>query len=137
MPVISSSVDKDVHIYYNRYMVITNKQAYEKALKRIEKLMEREEHSFTTYGELSMVARAVSDYELIHYPQAKVDPIDALKFRMEQYGHSLSEAATVMGISKHHLSEVVNRKHKFSLSQARAFFKYGIPAHTLLQDYTL
>jgi len=58
---------------------------YETALARIETLIEAEPNS-SQEEELKRLAVLVEEYELEHYPIAAPDPIEAIKFRMEQQG---------------------------------------------------
>lgn len=62
------------------------------------------------------------------------DVIEAIKFRMEQYGHNLTQTAKITGIGKPHLSEVLNRKRKLSLNMIRRLYTYGIPLKVLIQE---
>jgi predicted transcriptional regulator len=57
----------------------------------------------------------------------------ALEFRMEQYGHSQNKAAKVMKISQTHFNEVMKGRHSPSVSQLKAFYRYGIPPEVLLR----
>lgn len=65
------------------------------------------------------------------------DPIEAIKFRMEQYGHSQTEAAKIIGVTRSRLNEILHRKRKLSLVQIRRLEKYGVPLEVLVQDYKL
>lgn len=65
------------------------------------------------------------------------DPVEAIKFRMEQYGHNQRKAAIKTGLYESHLSEVLLRKRKLSLNQIRQLYKYGIPLEVLIQEYNL
>lgn len=64
------------------------------------------------------------------------DPIEAIKFRMEQYGHNQSVASTVTGISRSHLNEILQRKRSLGLRQIRKLWEYGVPLHVLIQEYS-
>jgi antitoxin component HigA of HigAB toxin-antitoxin module len=59
--------------------------------------------------------------------------VDALKFRMDRYGHSQAQACRVMKIPHSHFNEVLKRKRKPTFSQIRKFYQYGIPPKVLLQ----
>lgn len=60
--------------------------------------------------------------------------IDAIEFRMEQYGHRQAEAARTMKISNSHLNEVLKRRRTPSVLILKRLYKYGIPAEVLLQE---
>ena len=59
---------------------------------------------------------------------------DAIKFRMEQYGHNQSQACKIMGISKTHFSELLKGKRKISRGQLEPLYKYGIPMRVLMHN---
>lgn len=62
--------------------MITNDAEYNKALSRVEELMDTE----TTTGEMELkrLCASVEKYEDEHYPIARPSPLDAIKFRGEQ-----------------------------------------------------
>lgn len=60
--------------------------------------------------------------------------IDAIEFRMEQYGHKQATAARVMGIAVSHFNEVLKGKRTPSVKQLKKLYKYGIPATVLLNE---
>jgi len=77
-------------------------------------------------------------YKIVEEKQETLpDPIEAIKFRMEQYEHNLTKASNITGISKSHLSEVLNRKRKLNLNQIRKLSLYGVPLKVLIQEYQL
>lgn len=64
---------------------IKTKQDYNSAIKRIEELWGAKKDS-PKGDELNLLVTLVESYEMKHYPIAPPDPIDAIKFRMEQMG---------------------------------------------------
>ena len=65
------------------------------------------------------------------------DPIEAIKFRMEQQGMSQTDLAKIIGYDSR-VSEVLNRKRKLTLSMIRKISKHlHIDAGLLIQDYDL
>lgn len=58
---------------------------------------------------------------------------EAIKFRMEQYGHNLRQMSRVTGILENHLSEVVNGKISVSRAMQWKLYQYGIPPVVLIQ----
>jgi len=62
-------------------------------------------------------------------------PIDAIKFRMEQYGHNQRQAAITMNYPASHLSEILSGKRKLTLGWVRRLHKYGVPLKVLVQEY--
>lgn len=67
--------------------IITNEAEYETALACLETLMDADLNSLQE--ELQRLAVIVEEYELEHYPIAAPDPVEAIKFRMEQQGISI------------------------------------------------
>jgi HTH-type transcriptional regulator/antitoxin HigA len=67
--------------------LIKNEQDYEKALTRIEVLMDAEAGT-PELDELELLTALVEMYEDKHYPINLPDPVDAIKFRMDQFGLS-------------------------------------------------
>jgi HTH-type transcriptional regulator/antitoxin HigA len=67
-----------------------------------------------------------------HYPIAPPDPVDAIKFRMEQMGMTKADMVKYLG-SQSRVSEVLNRKRKLTLSMVKSLYKgLRIPAEILL-----
>lgn len=115
------------------YKVIKTEGDYQRALARIDKLMDAEPN--TPEGdELELLATLVELYEDKKYPIDMPDPVEAIKFRMEQL--SLNQQALVPFIgSKSKVSEILNKKRPLSLSMMRALHKgLGIQADILLQE---
>jgi HTH-type transcriptional regulator/antitoxin HigA len=72
------------------------------------------------------------DYESKHYPIAPPDPIDAIKYKMEENGLTAADLVPYFG-SKSRVSEVLNRKRPLTFTMAKKLFKgLNIPAETLL-----
>jgi HTH-type transcriptional regulator/antitoxin HigA len=79
----------------------------------------------------------VEAYEQAHYPIGPADPIEAIKFRMEQQGLSRKDLEPYLG-SRARVSEVLNRRRRPSVEMIRRLHKgLGIPAEVLLQPYSL
>ena len=115
------------------YKVIKTEGDYQRALARIDELMDAEPN--TPEGdELELLVTLVELYEEKKYPIDMPGSIEAIKFRMEQL--SLNQQALVPFIgSKSKVSEVLNKKRPLSLSMMRALHKgLGIPAEILLQE---
>ncbi len=63
------------------------------------------------------------------------DPIEAIKFRMEQLGYTQTDLAEIVGL-KSRASEILNRKRKLSLDMIRKLHdKLNIPTDVLIQAY--
>jgi len=115
------------------YKIIKTEEDYKIALSRIDELMDATPN--TPEGdELELLVTLVELYEEKEYPIGMPDPIDAIKFRMEQLGLYQKDLVPIIG-SKSKVSEVINKKRPLSLSMMRALHKgFGIPAEILLQE---
>ncbi|MEO1256360.1 MAG: helix-turn-helix domain-containing protein, partial [Bacteroidota bacterium] len=77
----------------------------------------------------------IEKYEDEHYPIEAPDPIEAIKFRMEQMDMSKKDLAQVLGY-KSRVSEIFSRKRKLTLKMIRNLHvKLKIPYESLLTDY--
>ena len=106
---------------------------YLEALARIDALMEAE--SGTPEGdELELLAALVEMYEDRHFPVDPPDPIEAIKFRMDQEGLTQKDLVPYIG-GKSKVSEVLSGKRALTLSMMRALNRHlGIPAEVLLRE---
>ncbi len=112
--------------------LIKTEQEYNSVLSRIEELMDAQENS-PEIEELELLAALVELYEDEHYPMDLPDPVDAIKFRMEQLGLNQKALVPFIG-SKSKVSEVLKRKRNLTLSMMRSLHKnLGIPAEIFLQ----
>ena len=90
---------------------------YEAALERIAGLMSAE--AGTPEGdELDILATLVEAYEQKQFPIEPADPIEAIRFRMEQLGLARKDLEPYLG-SRHRVSEVLNRRRGLSLEMIR------------------
>ena len=77
----------------------------------------------------------IEKYENEHFPIELPDPIEAIKFRMEQLNFSQNDLAEVIGL-KSRASEILNKKRKLSLDMIRKLTeKLHIPSEVLIQAY--
>ncbi|MBI5935278.1 MAG: transcriptional regulator [Chloroflexi bacterium] len=112
--------------------VIKTEAEYEAALTHIEKLMD-DAISPAKVDELELFAVLVENYEQAHFPIGLPDPIEAIKFRMEQQGLKKKDLVKYIG-NQSKVSEVLNRKRPLSVAMMRELHRgLGIPAEVLLQ----
>ena len=113
--------------------VLKTEAEYEAALAYVEMLMDAEPGS-PAEEELEVFAMLIQAYEREHHPIGLPDPVEAIKFRMEQQGLSQKDMVPYLG-SQSRVSEVLNRKRPLSLAMIRALHEgLGIPAEVLLQE---
>ncbi len=114
--------------------LIKTEKDYQKSLKRLEKIFDSK--SGTKEGdELYVLALLIEKYEDEHYKIEAPDPIEAIKFRMEQMGYKQKDLAEIIGY-KGRVSEILNRKRKLTLEMIRSLHeKLNIPLESLIQAY--
>ena len=107
---------------------------YNQALKRLDQIFDAKPG--TAEGdELEVLGILVDRYENEHFPIGMPDPIEAIKFRMEQLGYNQNDLAKVVGL-KSRASEILNKKRKLSLEMIRSLHeKMKIPTEVLIQAY--
>ena len=111
---------------------IRSKGDYEVAMAEIERLWGA--RSGTPEGDrLDILATLVDAYENEHYPMDPPDPIEAIKFRIEQRGLTRKDLANILG-SRTRVAEVLNRRRGLSINMIRRLHeKFGIPAEILIR----
>lgn len=111
---------------------IRSEADYERALKEIERLWGA--RSGTPEGDrLDILATLVDAYEARRYPMDPPDPIEAIKFRMEQQGLSRKDLESMIG-SRGRVAEVLNRKRGLSVDMIRRLHDgLGISADILIR----
>lgn len=113
---------------------IKSEQDYEVALERLEVIFDALPGTEES-DELEILGMLIEKYEKEHYPMDLPDPIEAIKFRMEQMGYTQNDLAEMIGL-KSRASEILNRKRKLSLEMIRTLTqKLHIPSEVLLQAY--
>lgn len=111
---------------------ILTKKDYEAALAEIERLWGAKRG--TAEGDrLDVIATLVDAYEAEHFPIAPPDPIEAIKFRMEQQGLTRKDLEGLIG-TRTRVAEVLNRKRNLSIGMIRRLHEtLGIPAEILIR----
>src|SRR5687768_10469574 len=114
--------------------LIKTEEDYQLALQRLEQIFDAEPDT-QDGDELEVLSFLIDSYENEHFPIEAPDPIEAVKFRMEQLGMKQKDLAEVMGF-KSRVSEVLNRKRKLTLEMIRRLHKtLNIPTNVLIQEY--
>jgi HTH-type transcriptional regulator/antitoxin HigA len=112
---------------------IRTKADYKAALKAAEGLMNAREN--TPEGDhLDVLVTLIEAYERIHYPMDFPDPVEAIKFAMEQKGLMVKDLEPMIGRSNR-VYEVLNHKRSLTLKMIwRLHTQLGIPAESLLRQ---
>ncbi|MBD0285984.1 MAG: helix-turn-helix domain-containing protein [Flavisolibacter sp.] len=113
---------------------IKTKKDYQAAMDRLEAIFDAKPG--TPEGdELELLGILIDKYEQEYYPIDYPDPIEAIKFRMEQLGYNQNDLAKVVGL-KSRASEILNKKRKLTLEMIRRLHKtLKIPTDVLIQSY--
>ena len=114
--------------------VIKTEKDHKEALKIAEELMSYDPDPDSEKGEqLDLVAALIEDYETRTFPENLPDPIDAIKYRMEQANLKPADLVRYIG-SKSRVSEILSGKRKLTLKMIRALEEgLGIPARILIK----
>ena len=113
---------------------IKTEKDYNQALERLEKIFHAKLGS-SEGDELEVLGILIDQYENEHFPISLPDPIEAIKFRMEQMGYNQNDLANIIGL-KSRASEILNRKRKLSLEMIRQLHdRLNIPTDVLIQAY--
>ncbi len=116
------------------HKVIKTEKEYQKSLGRLEVIFNAKKG--TKEGdELELLALLIDKYEQEKYPIDLPDPIEAIKFRMEQLGYKQKDLAMIIGL-KSRISEVLNKKRKLTLDMIRKLSEaLSIPTEILVKEY--
>jgi HTH-type transcriptional regulator/antitoxin HigA len=83
---------------------------------------------------LDVLATLIDAYESEHHPMDPPDPIDAIRFRMEQQGLSRKDLESMIG-SRTRVAEVLNRRRGLSINMIRRLHeRLGISADVLIRQ---
>lgn len=112
---------------------IKNARDYQRALKEIEGLMRAKRN--TPQGDrLDVLVTLVEAWEAKHYPLDLPDPIEAIKYHMEQKGLSPHDLIPFVG-GRNRVYEVLARKRPLTLKMIRRLHEgLGIPAESLIKN---
>ena len=112
---------------------IRSKRDYEAALKQIERLMGAKRNS-PEGDRLDVLVTLVEAYEARHFPLELPDPVEAIKFAMEQRNLSVKDLVPYIG-QPNRVYEVLNRKRPLTIAMAWKLHKgLGIPAESLIRQ---
>jgi len=115
---------------------IKNDQQYEDALARAYALMQKDlKPDSRDSDELEVLSILIKDYENEHFPVPKPNPIEAIRFRLDQMNLSEAQLSEILGY-RSRKSEILSGKRKLSLSMIRKLNEVlRIPAEVLIQAY--
>jgi HTH-type transcriptional regulator/antitoxin HigA len=113
---------------------IKTKKDYQAAMNRLDVIFDAKPGTLTG-DELEILTMLIEKYEDEHVQIDYPDPIEAIKFRMEQMGYTQNDLAKVVGL-KSRASELLNKKRKLTLDMIRKLhISLSIPTDVLIQEY--
>lgn len=112
---------------------VRTEKGYRKALSEMKRLWGSK--LGTPEGDrLDVLSTLVDAYETQHHPIDPPDPVEAIKFRMEQQGLTRKDLEGVIG-TRTRIAEVLNRRRSLSIGMIRRLHdRLGIPAEILIRD---
>ncbi len=111
---------------------IKTKQDYRRTLKEIDGLMTAK-HGTPEGDRLDVLVTLVEAWEARNYPVDLPDPVDAIRYHMEQNGLAPKDLVEYFG-SRSRVYEVLNRRRPLSLKMIRRLHRgLGIPAESLIK----
>ncbi len=115
---------------------IKSEQQYEDMLMRVYMLMQKDiAPDSKESDELEILSILVKEYEKEHYPVPSPNPLEAIRFRLDQMNMSEAELSGILG-ARSRKSEILSGKRKLSLAMIRRLNeKLNIPAEVLIQAY--
>jgi HTH-type transcriptional regulator/antitoxin HigA len=115
--------------------VIKSEKEHATALAEISALLDRDPDPGTPEADrLELLTLLVENFETNAFPKRVPDPLESIRFRMEQQNLKQSDLAIYMG-SRSKVSEVLSGKRPLTLSMMRALHSHlGIPASVFLQE---
>jgi len=115
---------------------IKTEQDYNLALERVNILFDAKPNTDEA-DELDILVTLIEKYEKIHYPIPEPDPIEAIKFMMEQNGLTDADLGVLLN-SRSRVSELFKRKRALTIKQIRILTEeLHIPASILIKEYSL
>ena len=111
--------------------IIKTEKQYNLAMERIDELFDTKSGT-KEFDELELLVMLVDAYEDKYFHIEAPDPIEAIKFRMEQQGLKKVDLIPFLG-TRSRVSEILNGKRKLTVNMMRNLYhKLGVPAESLL-----
>lgn len=113
---------------------IKNKKQYLSAMERFEEVFQAKAGTNES-DEADVLALVIKDYEEQHYVIDAPDPIEAIKYRMEQQGITNKQLADILGY-KSRVTDLFKKNRKLNLSMVRKLHaSLHIPLQSLIKEY--
>ncbi len=114
--------------------ILKTKKEYTSALEKFEEIFQAKAGTKES-EEADVLALLIKEYEEKHYVIQVPDPLDAIRYRMEQQGLTNSDLAQILGF-KSRVTDLFNKHRKLNLGMVRKLHnKLNIPLETLIREY--
>jgi HTH-type transcriptional regulator/antitoxin HigA len=115
---------------------IKTEDQYNDALARVYEFMQTDiKEGSTVSDELEVLSILIKEYEVVHHSIPSPNPLEAIRFRLDQMGISEKELGDILGY-RSRKSEILTGKRKLSLAMIRRLNEIlHIPAEVLIQAY--
>jgi len=115
---------------------IKTEKDYDFALARVNTLFDAKSNT-NEADELDILVTLIEKFEQKNYPIPEPDPIEAIKFMMEQNGMTDADLGVILN-SRSRVTEIFKRKRALTIRQIRLLTEnLHIPASTLIKEYAL
>ncbi|RZJ69010.1 helix-turn-helix domain-containing protein [Flavobacterium sp.] len=115
------------------WKVLKNKDDYKKASLRLMEVFHAEPET-PEADELELLMVLIKDYDEKHHKLPETNPLEVIKFKMEEMGIKAKDLEPLIG-SKGHISAVLSGKREITLKMAKKLKDYfNIPAEVFLQE---
>jgi HTH-type transcriptional regulator/antitoxin HigA len=114
--------------------ILKTKKDYRAALERFEQIFQAKPGS-PENDEADVLSLLLKNYEEKHYVMEAPNPLEAIKYRMEQQGLTNSDMAAILGF-KSRVTDIFNKHRKLNLTMIRRLHdQLNIPLETLVKEY--
>jgi len=114
--------------------ILKTKKDYLQSLERFEEIFQSTPGSAES-DEADILSLLIKEYEDKHYLINVPDPLDAIKYRMEQQGLTNKDLAQILGF-KSRVSDIFKKNRKLNLGMVRKLYhELHIPLETLVKEY--
>ena len=114
--------------------ILKTKKDYKEALLRFEEIFQAKQGSSES-DEADVLSLLIKGYEDNHFAIQAPDPLEAIKYRMEQQGLTNNDLAALLGF-KSRVTDIFNKHRKLNLAMIRKLHdQLNIPLETLVKEY--
>lgn len=117
-----------------KFKILKTKKDYHTALERFEEIFQAKSGSAES-DEADVLSLLLKEYEEKHFVIEAPNPLEAIKYRMDQQGLTNSDLAAILGF-KSRVTDIFNKHRKLNLTMVRKLHnQLNIPLETLVKEY--